>query len=240
MKHRCSLIATMEESPLAYYVRATSPYEPTAAMRWGSLLDAHLFGYELERWTVKDAARRGKDWGADDVTRDEWESARAAAEKVRSHPRVAEILATGEAQVSLEWQEEGVTVAGRPDFLSSSAGLVLDLKSTSGGLDMHALGSTVAKWRYHIQIALYVMGLEAQGVSLEPAFLFVQSSPPYDCRVVTLVPDQVEAAKRDARRLLRRIAKCEATGVWPGASESIEPLVLPPYAFGPEIEMEAA
>jgi hypothetical protein len=218
-----SMIHWILSSPADYHYRVHHPSEETPAMLFGLAVDAYLFGTgDARHETLKPARLR---------------DARDCAEAIRANPAAAAILAAGEAQVPLRWvdEETGLECSGRPDFLSPQSGLVVDLKTTSGGLDLWALGSTVAKWGYHLQIAMYRMGLRANGVDLMPAFIFVRSTPPYDSRVVTMTPDQVADSERDVRRLLKIIARCDAAGIWPGVSDAVDTLALPPHAFQPTI-----
>jgi hypothetical protein len=243
---RPSLIATARKSLKAYKFRVDQPYEPTPAMNWGSLVDALLFGTDLGRFAVYEGKKRGKDWEAWKaangdhlvMSREDWDSAQACADALRAHPAVAKVLAQGEAQFSIQWTDEetGLACAGRPDFLSTATGLVVDLKTTSGGLNERQLCSSIDRWGYGLQVAMYGMGLRANAIDLSPAFIFVESEPPYDVAVVTLLTEQVAEFEKEVRRLLRRIAECERTGVWPGVSDEIRILSLPHWCFGPEIE----
>ena len=247
MAVRPSLIATARKSMLAYKHRVDSPYEPTPAMNWGSLVDAFVFQTDtMPRFRCFPGDRRSKECkefkaaneGKIIFTPEEWNSAWDCAEAVRAHPAVRKVLEKGEAQFPIQWTDEdsGLQCAGRPDFLSTSVGLVVDLKTTSGGLSERQLCSSIDRWGYGLQVAMYGMGLRANGIDLPPGFIFVESEEPYDCVVVTLLPDQVAAFEKEAHRLLRRIAECERTGRWPGVSDEIRILSLPHWSFGPEIE----
>jgi hypothetical protein len=208
-------------------------------------VDAFLFDTGTDRYRVFEGDRRSKEWRAFKEAQqgkiifapDEWNSAFDCAQALKKHPAVKRVLATGEAQFSIQWQDEetGLQCAGRPDFVSSVTGCVYDLKTTSGGLGLKQLASTVDRWGYHIQNSLYVRGLRANAIDIGGAgWIFVENEPPFDCRVVEMVPDQLAAAERDAMRLMRRVAECERTGVWPGVSSEIEFLSLNHWTFEPE------
>ena len=246
---RPSLLATARKSMLAYKHRVDQPYAPTPAMLWGSLVDAVLFDTGLERFKVVASrstkeAKALKESGALLVTEDEVHSAKECARALRDHPAVAQVLASGEAQFSIQWRDEetGLEMAGRPDWLAPGLGVCFDLKTTSGGLADRDIYSTIHRWGYGIQLAAYRMGLRANGIDLGVGFVFVESDEPYDCRVIELVPEHVDEYEAEVRRLLRRIAKCVETGVWPGVSERVERFAMPHWAFDNqnEVEQEAA
>lgn len=243
---RPSLIATARKSMLAYQYRRDHPMDPTPSMIFGIAVDAVLFGEGQERLEVlpsrrTKAADEAKASGKIVITENEWDGARSCADALRLNPAVKHLLSEGTAQMPIMWTDEetGLDCAGRPDFLSTSTGLVVDLKTTSGGLSDRHVSSTVERWGYGLQVAMYRMGLRANGIDLNPAFIFVESEPPYDSVVYALLPNQVDDLERDVRRLLRRIATCELTGTWPGVSDQIQSLSLPHWAFGPEIEENA-
>jgi hypothetical protein len=93
--------------------------------------------------------------------------------------------------------------------------------------------NAVARYGYHAQLAWYLDGLRTNGIEVHdtPILVAVQSSPPHD--VVTYhLPDHVVQAGRDEyRKLLVKVAECEASGDWPGiAPEELE-MVLPEWGY---------
>jgi hypothetical protein len=74
--------------------------------------------------------------------------------------------------------------------------------------------------------------VRALGLDEDPAFLFVfqEKTPPYLVTVVQL-DDEAEAAGRARNELAMEIWRdCTQAGVWPGYSQDIELITLPPWA----------
>jgi hypothetical protein len=86
---------------------------------------------------------------------------------------------------------------------------------------------------YNRQGDYYTAGVQALGLGGDDTpflLIFQEKTPPY---LITVGgPDAAAlAAGRDAnRRALERFADCQATGVWPGYTQDIVSLPLPPWA----------
>jgi hypothetical protein len=113
--------------------------------------------------------------------------------------------------------------------------VVTDLKSTTNA-SPDEFQRAIYKFGYHIQGAHYLDGAKVLGLNPKAfAMIAVESEPPHGVAVYQLDPQALAAghAKRD--QLLRLYAQCQAEGRWPGYSESIQPISLPPWALAKEI-----
>ena len=258
-------------SPLHYWARYVDPNrevpEPTPAMTIGSALHTHVL--ELDQW---DANYVVMPEGIDKRTKAgkaEWEAFCAAAngrqvlvkaeadqimkmgEAVYSHPAAAALLALpGMAETTWMWRDEssGLQCKCRPDWLTNDGSLVIDLKTTEDA-SPRGFQKSVANFRYHVQAAWYLHGLEQSTKRCPEQFVFiaVEKKPPFAVAVYAADADMIREGWRTAERDLEVLATCKDMDRWPGYSEAVEPISLPPWMLPrpqgaamtqpPEIEM---
>jgi len=232
-------------SPAHYQHAKLNPRPQSEAMREGSLFDTLLL--EPERFNLEHViapkfdrrTKAGKEGAAEfeaecqasgktAVDPDLWQQLHAMADSVRAH-KLASSLILGQAQVSLFWtdRETGINLRARPDvWLIPDRWIINDIKTTrdcsKGGFHRD-----VAKFRYHVQAALYCDGAEALE-RMVPEFWFtaVEKTPPYfvACHRCTL--DLIEWGRQEYRKDLERFRHCRDTDTWPGFDEPID--VYPP------------
>ena len=240
-------------SPLHYWARYLDPNrvapEPTPAMTIGSALHTHVL--ELDQW---DANYVVMPEGIDRRTKAgkaEWESFCAAAngrqvlvkaeadlimkmgEAVYGHPAAAALLALpGMAETTWMWRDEssGLQCKCRPDWLTNDGSLVIDLKTTEDA-SPRGFQKSVANFRYHVQAAWYLHGLEQATKRCPEQFVFiaVEKKPPFAVAVYAADADMIREGWRTAERDLEVLATCKDMDRWPGYSEAVEPISLPPW-----------
>ena len=249
-KSHLDLIA---RSPLHYWARYLDPNrvipEPTPAMAIGSALHTHVL--ELDQW---DARYITAPEGIDRRTKQgkaEWEAwttaagdrivlAKADAEQVMRmaqaiyrHPGAAMLLAmAGEAETTHMWTDEatGLECKCRPDWLTNDRSLIVDLKTTE---DASPAGfrKSIGNWRYHVQASWYLDGIERATGTRPGQFIFicVEKKPPYAVAVYAADAEMIAAGAATAARDLEVLATCKAADAWPGYSDQIEMISLPPW-----------
>ena len=164
----------------------------------------------------------------------------AIAESVLASPKARAILELPrQTEVALMATDEptGLQVRGRLDGLALDDGShqPLDLKTTIS-VENRALGYVVRDYGYDIQAVVYQwLAEEAYGLDTKPMVLvFVEKSPPYDVRTVSLADIAWQKGGRERmREALDLYAACITTDTWPGADddgEDIAPLI-PPYGY---------
>lgn len=197
----------------------------------------------------RDAARAV---GAVPVLQHEYDDALVMRRQVFEHPAAGQLLDEGVAELSGYWRDEPTDIGlrFRPDWLTAlPAGLggaagwagrpvCVDVKTAASAQPWDFQTST-AKIGYHCQAAWYLDGLIAHGVE-DPAFLFivVEKVPPYPVSVVHLDDEAIAEGRRLNRQAIDTYARCLETGIWPGYSEDIVSIGLPPWAL-PDMEIEA-
>jgi hypothetical protein len=239
-------------SPLHYWARYLDPNrvvpEPTPAMAIGSAVHTHVL--ELDQW---DARYVSAPDGIDRRTKAgkaEWEAFTTAAtgrtvlpkadadlvmrmaHSVFSHPAAAMLLALpGKAETTHMWTDAatGLQCKCRPDWLTDDGRLLVDLKTTEDA--GRGFAKSIAQWRYHVQASWYLDGIEQATGTRPEQFLFlcVEKKAPYAVAVYAADAEMIAAGAQTAARDLDVLATCKAAGAWPGYSDQIEPISLPPW-----------
>jgi hypothetical protein len=240
------------KSPLHYWARYLDPNrvvpEPTPAMAIGSAVHTHVL--ELDQW---DARYVSAPDGIDRRTKAgkaEWEAFTTAAtgrtvlpkadadlvmrmaHSVFSHPAAAMLLALpGKAETTHMWTDAatGLQCKCRPDWLTDDGRLLVDLKTTEDA--GRGFAKSIAQWRYHVQASWYLDGVEQATGTRPEQFLFlcVEKKAPYAVAVYAADAEMIAAGAQAAARDLDVLATCKAAGAWPGYSDQIEPISLPPW-----------
>jgi len=240
-------------SPLHYWARYLDPNrvdpESTPAMAIGSALHTHVL--ELDTWDQRYVTmpegidRRTKQGKA------EWEAFNAAssgrtvlsktdaelvmrmARAIYAHPAAAFLLQRpGQAEQTYLWTDEatGLECKCRPDWMTTDGQLIVDLKTTE---DASPAGfrKSVANFRYHVQAAWYLDGLERATGKRPEQFIFVcvEKKPPHAVAVYAASAEMVATGAITAEADLARLALCKEAGDWPGYSNQIEVIDLPPW-----------
>jgi hypothetical protein len=241
------------KSPLHYWARYLDPNrvvpEPTPAMAIGSAVHTHVL--ELDQW---DARYVSAPDGIDRRTKAgkaEWEAFTTAAtgrtvlpkadadlvmrmaHSVFSHPAAAMLLALpGKAETTHMWTDAatGLECKCRPDWLTDDGRLMVDLKTTEDA-SPRGFAKSIAQWRYHVQASWYLDGIEQATGTRPEQFLFlcVEKKAPYAVAVYAADAEMIAAGAHTAARDLDVLATCKAANAWPGYSDQIEPISLPPW-----------
>lgn len=241
------------KSPLHYFARYVDPNrivpDPTPAMAIGSAVHTHVL--ELDQWDARYATapdgidRRTK------VGKAEWEAFTTAAtgrtvlpkgdaelvmrmaHAVFAHPAAAMLLALpGKAETTHMWTDAatGLQCKCRPDWLTDDGRLMVDLKTTEDA-SPRGFARSIATWRYHVQASWYLDGIEQATGTRPEQFLFVcvEKKAPYAVAVYAADDEMIAAGAQTAARDLDVLATCKAANAWPGYSDQIEPISLPPW-----------
>lgn len=214
--------------------------EPTDDMVLGdalhvALLDPARMVDHVVRWDG--GTRRGKDWDAFRVehkgkailTVNQHEKLEAMVKALRRHPEVRKWIGRCEhTEVSAIGVVDGVRVKARCDALTpSKSDPLVDLKKVTN-TNPRTVTAAVMEFGYHIQSYIYRKLFDRDGFRLA----CVEGTAPFDVVVYELTPEFLEAGEEEASQLLQRFKHCQETGVWPGRSDSVEPLEPPSWAIG--------
>ena len=241
------------KSPLHYWSRYLDPnrvpQEPTAAMAIGSAVHTHVL--ELDQWDAQYVVAPAGIDRRTKVGKAEWEVFQTAigtrtvisredadlvmriGRSVLSHPAAAYLLGLpGKAETTHMWTDEisGLQCKCRPDWLLDDGSMIVDLKTTEDASPKEFQRS-IAKWRYQVQASWYLDGLQ-QATGKRPeqfVFIAVEKKPPYVCAVYVADQQMIEIGRDTARRDLDKLNVCKAADYWPGYSDGIEQINLPPW-----------
>jgi len=240
-------------SPLHYWARYLDPNrvdpEPTPAMAIGSALHTHVL--ELDTWEdryvmmpdgIDRRTKQGKlEWEAFSVastgrtvlSKADGQLIMRMGQAIYGHPAAAFLLQRpGQAEQTYLWTDEatGLECKCRPDWMTTDGQLIVDLKTTE---DASPAGfrKSVANFRYHVQAAWYLDGLERATGKRPEQFIFVcvEKKPPHAVAVYAASAEMVAIGAITAEADLARLALCKEAGDWPGYSNQIEVIDLPPW-----------
>lgn len=174
-----------------------------------------------EEWQQNNAGRNI-------LTSDQWKQLHAMREGLMKNPTAVKLLygkSGGKAEQSIYWTdpETGLLCRIRPDWLRANW-MPVDLK-TSADASEEGFKKSVAQWRYDVQEAMYLDGIEAH-TGRRPAcmpFVVVETKPPYLCAVYILGGTYTAIGLGQMREDLNTLRQCIDTDSWPGySSEAIE------------------
>jgi len=240
-------------SPLHYWARYVDPNrvepEPTPAMLMGTAVHTHVL--ELDAWdsryiaapeSIDRRTKAGKEaWAAFEaeaagrtvISRADADLVMAIGRAVHGHLAAAALLSwDGAAETTHMWTDAatGLECKCRPDWLTSDGSLIVDLKTTE---DASPAGfrKSIANFRYHVQAAWYLHGLEQATGKRPDQFIFicVEKKPPHAVAVYAADAEMVAAGYDTAMRDLEVLATCKQANAWPGYSEQVELISLPPW-----------
>lgn len=238
----------VDRSPLHYQSWLTEPDEDTPALAFGRAFHCALLEPERFRQSFAVEPDFGDCRKTDNkASRDAWRRDHAAHElitadtdgaignmvkAVRSHELASLILRDGEPELTLTWKDaaSGLLCKVRPDYYVGKRRMCVDFKSTLDASE-EAFAKDVAKYRYHVQDALYRFGCDATGQTVDHfLFVAVEKAPPFAVNVHTLDADGVGRGYSRARSNIQTLAECMKTGKFPGYEPTIHTIQLPPWA----------
>jgi hypothetical protein len=235
--------------PAKFRYEMDHPAPATDAMEKGTAAHKAVLGVgaplvvvDAENWrtTAAKAARdQARAAGAVPLLPADFTQVQEMALAIRAHP-VAGVLFDpargGSPEQSLFWEDAatGVWRRARLDWLpAAGAGrlIIPDYKTTSAA-NLDAIRRHAGGFGYHCQDAWYCDAVRAVGLDGDPAFVFVfqETTPPYLVTVIELDPEARRAGYEANRVALEIYRDCKQAGRWPGYSDVIELVSLPPWA----------
>ncbi len=201
-----------------------------------------LVRIDADEWrtdATKDEVAAVRAEGAVPLKPADWDRVHAMADAIRRHPMAAAIFSPdrGKAEQALIWQdrETGIMLRALVDHLpwgSQGRTIVADYK-TCASADPEKLQRSMHDFGYHQQADWYLSGVRALGLGgiVAPTFLFVfqEKTPPYLVYVAQPSSLTLLIGRDLNRQAIDLYARCVAEDRWPGYSDVVEVLGLPPY-----------
>ncbi len=155
------------------------------------------------------------------------------ARAINNNPECKNALSQkGESELSIFWQDEktGVWLKCRPDYLPYDCLDVPDYKTTDSAKPETFYGSFI-KYGYHVQAAMYRMGIKAvTGIDVQNFFFIVQEKEaPFVTQIFN--PATLHIVNWGEKAIYSGIEKyleCKETGIWGGYSDKIIELRIEP------------
>ncbi|USZ80567.1 exodeoxyribonuclease VIII [Serratia phage MQ-4] len=165
------------------------------------------------------------------LNQDQWDAVHRAAKAIKDHPAASKLIGAGKAEQSVYWTDPltGELCRCRPDWWRDD-NIVVDLKTTeNAGPDGFA--KSIANFRYDVQAAFYLDGIEAATGKRPRGFVFVavEKKPPFAVGVYVLDAETLELGRAQYQHDLKIYAECQRSGVWPGYGDKIQTINLPAW-----------
>ena len=234
------------ESPAHYQAALKFRMIPTPAMEMGTALhcltldgeEAFNGSYVKKPDTIKLTTKEGKEWKAEQGRKkilstggkdDAWNSIQGMDENLKRlawfDPSQPDYIKHNE--VSIYWEQHGVSCKARLDRVLVEEGIVLDLKTTDT-VDPDKFLQKVISLGYDFQAAYYARAAEmAFGKPFRFIFVAVERKAPYTVEMFEATPDMMEEAQYKVDKALKLCAECAGSGEWPNKEPMIRGLDYP-------------
>jgi PDDEXK-like domain of unknown function (DUF3799) len=200
----------------------------------------HVDARDWRTKAAKEEAEAARDAGQVPLLTADLAKVREMAAAIREHPIAGAIFDPGrggKAEQSLFWDDPAFGIWRRlrldwlplPDTLRRL--ILADYKTTTDASPA-AIRKTIANYGYYQQAAWYIDGVRALEIDDDPAFLFVfqEKTAPYLITVAELDEPAIQAGRERNAEACEIWRDCTDTGIWPGYTDEIELISLPPWA----------
>lgn len=213
--------AVFDDEPTFVVLPDDAPARPTAP-QINARCEGRISDSAAERfafWDDFDARAEGRDiippaWG---------ETFGHMSRALAAHPLVGPLF-DGDPEVSLIWQDEptGLWIKSRMDMHPRMGGVRADLKTTTDA-SLRAVMREIQRRGYDMQAALGDLGAEiVLGERIESSVLvFIEKAPPFNVTPVEITGEAIGLAKLKLRKAINTVARCLASGDWPGKVEGV-------------------
>lgn len=131
------------------------------------------------------------------------------------------VFSDGKPEQSVYWEESGVKLRCRPDWLTSDRSLILDYKTTDSAAP-DTFNRQIPRMGYDFQASFYQRGLAAIGhQGAQFVFLAQEIEPPYACTLHGIANSMKEIADADVEESIAIWRECMATNKWPSYPNAI-------------------
>lgn len=230
------------------YHADNDPKEPTPAMVFGSLVHTLLLEPEKmgEFIIAEEYDRRTKEGKALEaeskatkrpvVKVSTLEDAKILTGAIEAHPAARyflEKLLPENKELSLFWGDGSSGCKARLDGWIPEMGTRIEIKTTGGEASAEGFGRDIFLRNYHLQSAMYSLGMEA--ITDEPilhhVFIVPEKEPPHAVAVFRLDDAVLHLAKKEVKGLISQYKRAKETNLWPGYPDSVQNVDIPAWAY---------
>jgi hypothetical protein len=160
----------------------------------------------------------------------------AIKENFIKHPKASLLLKDGMAEESFFYEMAGIKCKCRPDFVNTKYNVLIDLKTTSAIMP-DEFARSIASYRYHVQAAWYLDGINQCLEQKFEKFLFIaiDKKAPYSICIYDLGDESIEEGRRqylkDLNKYIDYLYNKDKKEYFTGVSSEIVTLQLPTWAF---------
>lgn len=130
---------------------------------------------------------------------------------------ITDLQADGDAELSYIWNEDGVWLRTRPDWISHDKKLIIDIKTVGQSANPDDFVRKIVDLGYDIQSSAYKRGVNVlDGVMPEFIFIVAETTEPYLCSVVSLSAEFQSLGDDKVETAIALWRHCLKTGKWPG------------------------
>jgi len=142
------------------------------------------------------------------------------------------LYGSGQAELSYFWEEDGIWIRSRPDWISQDKILILDYKTTQASANPNEVARAIISNGYDIQASLALRAVKAIN-KIEPKFVFVfqETEEPYLCSFVGLPPQFLEMGKQKVEYGIFLWRECLERNEWPGYPNQVAWIESPAWAL---------
>lgn len=224
----------VEDSPEKFRYNQDTPFEPTPALLFGQLfhkmaLEPDSFFNEFAVYPQCDKrTKTGKEIiaefqlsaiGKTFIFTDDYLKSQQMCQALKNHPLATQLL-QGEREKTYFWTDKdtGEPCKSRVDTINNYNGIrtVVDLK-TALHADMGHFQRDFFKYGYHLQVAMYSNGVQAnENVLPQFYFVVIEKDPPYAINIVKCTDLIYSVGNDKYRELMGIYHDCKTTGNWYG------------------------
>jgi len=241
-----SSIKELDKSPANFVYTQNNPRKQTPAMLKGiavhtAVLEPDVFRKRAMVWSG--GTKRGALWdawkaksGPDAIILSQVESdeLNQIIDAVHSHPVAGPLVATGSAERSLIWKDEGRSFycKTKPDLLRKDIKIIVELK-TAADISPDAFSRAIYTFKYHWQAAYHIHGanvVQSKVRYQDLVFIAVETNPPYNVAVYEADPVMIDDGRNAMRPIFDLFESCLKDDTWPIPYDKVQTISLPPWA----------
>ena len=162
-----------------------------------------------------------------------------AAKTFVASSEIAGTFDAGKPEVTLIWDDDGVSCKARPDFLPDDHSIILHVKTTQGSAEPESwIRNQLFGNGYDVAAIFYEDGALQLGIDSESIFLVIEQNAPYGCSLIGLDPMTRENAQRKVQRAIDSWRACNVMGRWPCYPSQICYAETPPWELAATERLE--